>query len=161
MQPPERFFSYLWILCGLLLYHIIPEQKALLQVDPSIMVRARSRLPAFPLSDLLFCESYLSCTMLQFFLMPRCIYRSCVPFIIIHASHSFILHAFHSFIIHASHSFVIHASYSSIIHTPHSFSVRASAMQLRVSFIFSPPRHVSSFRPFSQSAPLRSGQARD
>ena len=64
--------------------------QALLQVDPSMLVRARIRLPVLPFPCLyqifLFRESRYSCTALLFFLMPRCIHP-CAAFF--HVSHSF------------------------------------------------------------------------
>ena len=85
-----------------------------LQVDPSMVVRARIRLPVFlrPIHTL--------CCFFSF---------SCLD--------SFIVHALHSPIIHALHLFIVHALYSFSDHASHSLSVHVSDMQLRVSLAFS------------------------
>ena len=79
------------------------------------------------------------------------------------ASHSFVDHVSHTLIIHALHS---NSSFMRHIHSPFMrrtyspFVYQPRMLQLGVSLIFSSLRHVSSFRPSSQSALLRSGRVR-
>ena len=131
----------------------------MLQVDPSMVVRARIRLPVFPSP----CLYQIFCFVRAVIHALCCCSFLCLDAFIVHALHSLtvpashpsIIHASHSFIVHASHSFIIHESQSFIVHASHSFSVHLSAMQLGASLIFSSPWHVSSLRPPSQSAPLQ------
>ncbi len=79
-------------------------EYTLLQVDPSILIRAYIRHPVFsPPTHTLCCLSFCSC-----------ISRSCITSLAISASHSSIIHASQLFTIHASHSSIIHESHSCI-----------------------------------------------
>ena len=95
------------------------RDRNLLQVDPSMVVHARIRLPAFPSP----CLYQIFCLVRSVIHALCCYFFLCLDAFIAHASQSFIIHASHSFIVHASHSPIVHASHSFAIHASHSHSL--------------------------------------
>ena len=79
-----------------------------LQVDPSMVLRARIRLPAFPSRPLRVCiRSSVSCELSFMHYFAILSHRLCVA-----ATYSFIDHDSHTLIVHASHSFILHVTLS-------------------------------------------------